>query len=395
MNNRDIIIVGLQPWDLEIGSNCKNIAIEFAKNNRVLYVNSPLDRITAIKEKNTTRISRHKEILKKNKSGIVKISDNLNLLYPGRVLESINWVKPEPVFGMLNKINNNRFAKDILRAINILGFKNYIIFNDGDMFRSLYLKELLNPSLYIYYSRDYFLAVDYWKTHGVKAEPEIMRKSDFVVSNSVYLSELASEYNPKSFYVGQGCDIDDFRNCNDAMPEDLKSIKKPVIGYVGALKSLRLDIELLEYIAERKPEWNIVLVGPEDLEFKTSKLHNCNNVFFTGPKKTSELPAFIRHFDVCINPQLVNEVTIGNYPRKIDEYLAAGKPVVATDTPAMQPFGEHVYLAKSREDYIDMISEAIDEKDERLKSKRINFASEHTWENSVKNIYKSIENINK
>lgn len=44
--NRDIIVVGQQPWDVEIGSNCKNIAIEFAKHNRVLYVNSPLDRIT-------------------------------------------------------------------------------------------------------------------------------------------------------------------------------------------------------------------------------------------------------------------------------------------------------------------------------------------------------------
>jgi hypothetical protein len=40
MNGMDIIVTGLQPWDVEIGSNCKNIAIEFAKNNRVLYVNA-------------------------------------------------------------------------------------------------------------------------------------------------------------------------------------------------------------------------------------------------------------------------------------------------------------------------------------------------------------------
>lgn len=49
IRNRDIIVVGQQPWDVEIGSNCKNIATEFAKHNRVLYVNSPLDRITFFK----------------------------------------------------------------------------------------------------------------------------------------------------------------------------------------------------------------------------------------------------------------------------------------------------------------------------------------------------------
>ena len=51
ITGRDIVIVGQQPWDVEIGSNCKNIAEELTKHNRVLYVNSPLDRITLYKNK--------------------------------------------------------------------------------------------------------------------------------------------------------------------------------------------------------------------------------------------------------------------------------------------------------------------------------------------------------
>ena len=58
-----------------------------------------------------------------------------------------------------------------------------------------------------------------------------------------------------------------------------------------------------------------------------------DNVHFLGAKKTDELASYMEHFDVCINPQVVNDLTIGNYPRKIDEYLAMGKAVVATDTP--------------------------------------------------------------
>ena len=58
ITNRDIVIVGQQPWDVEIGSNCKNIAIEFSKHNRVLYVNSPLDRITKFKSKDDPKIKK-------------------------------------------------------------------------------------------------------------------------------------------------------------------------------------------------------------------------------------------------------------------------------------------------------------------------------------------------
>jgi teichuronic acid biosynthesis glycosyltransferase TuaH len=64
IKGRDIIIVGIQPWDIEIGSNCKNIATEFAKDNRVLYVNPPLDRITRYKERQKESIQKRIKISK-------------------------------------------------------------------------------------------------------------------------------------------------------------------------------------------------------------------------------------------------------------------------------------------------------------------------------------------
>ena len=62
VTNRDIVIVGQQPWDVEIGSNCKDIAIELSKHNRVLYVNSPLDRITLLRKKNDEKIKNQKRL---------------------------------------------------------------------------------------------------------------------------------------------------------------------------------------------------------------------------------------------------------------------------------------------------------------------------------------------
>jgi teichuronic acid biosynthesis glycosyltransferase TuaH len=396
IKNRDIIVVGQQPWDVEIGSNCKNIALEFSKHNRVLYVNSPLDRINRIKYKNEPKIKKRIDVINKKADSIVPIQNNLWNYFPDEMIESINWIKNDTIYNFLNKINNKRFARSISKAIDELGFTNVILFNDNDIFRCFYLKELLKPAISIYYSRDYLLSVDYWKLHGTKLEPLLIQKSDLCTANSTYLANYCRQYNPNSFYVGQGCDLEVFTNKQDLpVPADVANLKGPIIGYVGALQSIRLNLDLLAYIARQKPEWSIVLVGPEDEQFKISELHQISNIHFLGSKDPDSLAGYINSFDVCLNPQLVNQVTIGNYPRKIDEYLAMGKPVVATRTEGMSVFEQHTYLGETQEDYVVLIEKALTEDSAEKRKERIAFAATHTWENNVKEIYKAINQVAK
>jgi len=396
LNGRDIIIVGQQPWDTEIGSNCKNIALEFSKNNRVLYINSPLDRITLYRNTQDSRIKKRLDIIRGKAKGLVKIQDNLWNFYPDCMVESINWIPSTPIFNLLNLLNNKKLAKSISKAIKELDFRHFILFNDNEIFKGYYLNKLLSPKLSIYYSRDYMVAVDYWKKHGEVLEPKLIAKNSLCVANSTFLAEYCRKYNPNSFYVGQGCDLDIFlQNKDKALPDDLLSLEKPLIGYVGALQSIRLDKDIIEHIAKNRPDWNIILVGPEDEIFENSSLHQYANIIFTGIKSIDALPDYINAFDVCINPQLINLVTIGNYPRKIDEYLAIGKPVVATATKAMETFSNFVYLAETKEDYIVLIERALAEDSVDLQSYRRNFALEHTWENSVSAIYKAINSVEK
>ncbi|PJJ79073.1 glycosyltransferase [Mucilaginibacter auburnensis] len=391
IKNRDIIVVGQQPWDVEIGSNCKNIALEFSKHNRVLYVNSPLDRITKLKNATDPKVKIRIDVVNGRTDSVVPIKENLWNLYPDEIIESINWMNHNFIYTFFNKLNNKRFARSIDKAARKLGFKDYILFNDNDIFRCFYLKELLKPAISIYYSRDYLLFVDYWKVHGKTMEPELIAKSDLCVANSTYLASYCKKYNPNSHYVGQGCDLEIFTsNQQLAIPGDVATINKPVIGYVGALQSIRLDIELLAFIATTRSDWSIVLVGPEDEQFKVSSLHNIPNIHFLGSKDPSTLPAYINSFDVCLNPQLINQVTIGNYPRKIDEYLAMGKPTVATRTEAMSVFEEHTYLGTTKDEYVTLIEKALWEDNPEKQQQRIAFATTHTWENNVKEIYKAI-----
>lgn len=394
IENRDIVIVGQQPWDEGIGSNCRNIALEFSKHNRVLYVNGALNRFTLIRDKNEPRVKKRLAVINGNEKGLVPIQPNLWNLYPSCIVESINRIKAAPVYNLLNKRNNRLYAQSIRQAVDELEFRNIILFNDNDIFGSFYLKEFLQPALSIYYSRDYMIADGYWKFHGERLEPLLIAKSDLCAANSSYLANYCRKYNPMSFNVGQGCDLSMFTTQRgSSIPADMQGIQHPIIGYVGVLQTNRLDIELIAYVAEHKPAMSFVLVGPEDDDFRNSRLHSLENVHFLGSKPPDALPAYINAFDVCLNPQLVNQVTIGNYPRKIDEYLAMGKPVVATSTEAMSIFADHTYLGSSKEEYVSLIDKAITEDCEELQKKRVELAASHTWENSVKEIYKAVNTM--
>lgn len=393
IKKRDFIFFGLQSWDIDIGSNCKNLAMEVAKTNRVLYINRALDRKSKYFDKENSTVQHRLKVLKKGKLLIEQKQENLWVCTPSVLLESINWIKLASVFDFFNRLNNKRLCSEIQKAVDELNFKEVIFFNDNDFFRGQYLNEFLRPSIYIYYIRDYLNFQPYFKRHGKRLEPEIMRRSDLVVSNSSYLTQYAEEHNKNSFFIGQGCDFSQFdADKLFAMPSDLDKIKRPIIGYVGVLHSDRLDINLLIDVATKLPEYSFVLVGPEDAEFSNSKLHTIANVYFLGPKDVDSLAAYIAHFNVCINPQKLNELTIGNYPRKIDEYLAMGKNVVATQTETMKLFKEYVYLCTDSDSYVKAIKLAINEKGENRVA-RINFAKSHTWENNVKALYSVIENI--
>lgn len=389
MENRDFIVFGLQPWDIPIGSTCKYTATEIAKKNRVLFVNPPVMRSSLLKNPENLQVRKRKNILEGKEAPLVQLSPSMWVLYPKMVSESINWIPLHFLFNMFNYINERKFANKIKEAIKQLGFHNYIILNDNSMLTGYYLKELLKPDLYIYLLRDAVTMVAYHKKHGARLEPRLIAKSDLTVTNSDYFCNFAKQYQPNSHMIGQGCDVSMYSDPDGTLPipDDISGIPRPIVGYTGALTTIRLDPEILVHIAKAKPEWSLVLVGPEDTVFQHSELHSLTNVYFLGRKDPQQLPGYVKSFDVAINPQIVNPITDINYPLKIDEYLAMGKPVVATKTTFMAYFRDHTYLASTYPEWITSIERALkeDSKDER--ARRIALAAEHTWENFVTKIY--------
>ena len=381
IKNRDIVLFSFQPWDSDIAFNFNDMAYELARFNRVLFIDRASDRNTVFKN-----------LFSKSKSAntgqtyLENIQNNFWVLHPKSLLESGSWSPNYRLFDFFNRINNKRLATEIKETIRLLGFKNSILINDNDFFRGLYLKSLLPVREYIFYIRDFLTIQPFFEKFGPKCEMEMIQKADLVIANSAYLANYAGQWNPNSVDIGQGCNLESFILDDLQEPIELEAVSKPVIGYCGALTAMRLDESLLLYIVDSMPEINLVLVGPSDLVFEKSVLRTRKNVYFLGAKKPDETAAYIQHFTICINPQLVNPLTIGNYPRKIDEYLAMGKPVVATVTQAMEMFREYTFLCQSREDYLINIRKILSEPgwtSNEMKNKRRDFALRHTWENSI------------
>ena len=180
MTGRDFIITGLQPWDIPIGSNAIDIAKEIAIGNRVLYVNSPLDQMTILRNKPTPEIKQRLEVLRKQKVPLRKITDSLWVLdFPFSVW-SINQLPDGFLFDFFNRLNNKKTFKYISKIADELNFKDVIHFIDNDIYRSFYAKEYLRPALSVYYRRDNLQPFDYWKKHVGRLEPLLIKKSDLV-----------------------------------------------------------------------------------------------------------------------------------------------------------------------------------------------------------------------
>ena len=379
----DFIITTLQSWDIEIGSTIKNTAIEISRQNRVFYINTPPGILQWMRKGG-----------RPNKPDAVSVNDNLHIIYCRIPALPAGNMPFRWLFNLMNYCNNYTIARTIKKTIKKYKIQNYTHIIDTDIFRSRYLKQLLRPDISIYYRRDYVIGVDYWKKYGVSCEQAIVAQSDIVLTNSDYFTEELKPMNGNIHTNNTGVDLELYdARIEHERPADMAGISSPVIGYTGAIIQSRIDGELLYAVIQQLAEYNFVFVGPEDEHFKGHALHQLKNAFFVGRKDVDMLPHYIRYFDVCINPQYVNPITEGNYPLKIDEYLAMGKPVVATGTHTMRDvFGRHTHLANDTESWIKALRVAVGEThDTALSQERIRFAHTHSWENSVKKIYQAIE----
>jgi UDP-galactopyranose mutase len=172
-------------------------------------------------------------------------------------------------------------------------------------------------------------------------ERELLRRADVVFTGGRSLHEAKRDHHRNVHAFPSSVDVAHFAAARAPLPdpEAQRPIARPRVGWFGVIDE-RMDLELVDELARRRPDWQLVLVGPV-VKIDPASLPRLPNVHFLGQRSYRELPAFIAGWDVAIMPFARNEATRYISPTKTPEYLAAGRPVVSTSIrDVVTPYGD-------------------------------------------------------
>lgn len=254
----------------------------------------------------------------------------------------------------------------------------------------------IDPSLVIYYCANDMAGGSIGAASLRKHEDIFFATADAVFCNSNALMENANKFSKKTFLFPAGVDFAKFENArkNSEVHQDLSHILNPIVGYIGAISGV-FDQELLVKTAQALPEVSFVLVGP--IYTDVSLLKSVSNIFLLGKKSHDHVPAFIKGFDVALIPYTKTPFTDAVYSCKLNEYLAMGASVVTTDLREIrlytEIYGDVLQIAKTDDDFIQMIRAAISAPNEKDIINRIKAAKKNSWEKRFEGIYAVISEL--
>ncbi len=248
------------------------------------------------------------------------------------------------------------------------------------------LKELLT----VYDIQDDYSAFSWAPRNILQSEESLLKKADIVFTGTNALFEKNKSYSKNIHFLPCGVDFAHFAQKNRLhIPQDISNIRPPILGYFGLIDN-RIDVELLEYVANRRKDWNIVMIGPVNTNLFTKP--TCSNIYFVGQKDYTQLPYYLQKFDVCLMPFAMNELTKKINPTKTLEYFSSGKPVVSTAIPDMIKYYKDIIgIAHSHREFVRLCEEALNHSERFNVNRGIEIAKERSWASMVQRMEHLIE----
>lgn len=381
----DIICFSLSRWDSPISSPALALAKEFAKNNRVFYIDHPYSWKDYYTGKNTEAIQSRKKALMGGKdiySNPPSLPSNLTIVTT-KLTIPINFLPNGFLYKQLSAVNDRIVLNVIRRIIKDFQVKDFVYVNFFDPYFVRKLPPDIKPWRSVYQSMDDISQVAYSNRHGTRLEEEIISNFDYTLCTSKELTRLKSAFSKNVYFHPNAAETGIFKIAATQTlpkPEELKNIHTKIIGFTGSIE-YRSDFELLKKIAVHHSDKTLVFVGPiQTNEHIEQGLDKMPNVVFVGPKHITQLANYLQYFDCVLIPFRKNTLTKSIYPLKINEYLAAGKPVIATHfSEDIYSFHEVAYVVDSHDEFIQTIDRAIAENNEEKKQARIRVAEQNTW----------------
>jgi UDP-galactopyranose mutase len=214
-------------------------------------------------------------------------------------------------------------------------------------------------------------------------EPELLARADLVFTGGHSLYEAKRSQHPHVYELPSSVDTTHFARARqaDADPDDQAGIPHPRLGYFGVIDE-RMDLDLVRAVADARPDWQLIFIGPVT-KIAASTLPRRANIHYLGKQDYADLPRYLAGWDVALLPFALSEATRLISPTKTPEYLAAGRPVVATPIrDVAHPYGAEglVRIAETRAEFVAAIAAALSGDDPDRLARVDAFLARMSWE---------------
>jgi glycosyltransferase involved in cell wall biosynthesis len=394
LTNRNILCISGTEWH----GNYIKAVVELMKvlsaGNKILFVENAYtykDAIAGVKDKNTLDYVQALG-LKSRISQIHAEHGGMVYLFTPPLVFPVSFLPPGKFYQAVLNYNGWLLRRSIRKALKQLDMCheliNFVSFNPG---MGVQTGRRFNEKTLIYHCYDEVKGAHPWLSkHGVKLEQIFMKMVDAVIVTSKGLFNSKCAETKRCFIVNNAVKASLFRQgFNPVVSPD-----KKIIGYVGSVDD-RLDYDILQYLFTQMPDATFTFVGRIMSERGEAILKKYNNVKLEGAKTPELLPAYSKDFSVGIIPFIKDDFTRGIYPMKINEYLAAGLPVVSTDFSDLSDFEEIIKISDNKEGFLKYILEEINTDTTAKRESRLAMAEGNTWGKRADELSDVIEQVEK
>jgi teichuronic acid biosynthesis glycosyltransferase TuaH len=363
MTDALVVIVAGTSWDGIFNSE-RHVALQLARRGPVLWVDPQISCLSPLRDRTALKALREERLR--------RVAPNIMRLTPVTV--------PGVSRPVLRELAARQARRAVRRAVDRLGGRvhSVVVASLNDMLGAV------PGAQRVFYGTDDFVAGA--KLMGTdprwfeRMERRQLELADVVIAISPELREKWSAHHDDIAVVPNGCDAEHFATADRApLPADVE-LEGPIAGFVGHM-SERIDLDMLEAVADTGV--SLLLVGPRQPTFEIAKMDALfarPNVQWVGPKAFDELPSYLRVVDVGLTPYRQSAFNRASVPLKTLEYLAAGRPVVASDLPAHRRLDTaHVTLARTPAEFAERTRERLLAPDRSGAAARRALGARHSW----------------
>jgi len=373
MNRPDILCISSIDWDFIWQGHQEIMSTYAAEGHRVLFVENTGVRAPSVGD--FPRIRKRIVSWWRATKGFREERENLFVYSP--------LLLPFPYLRVARWINTFFMQRAMQRWMRVTGFHRPILWTFLPTPLALDLIHGVDKQLTIYYCIDDLASSSLGARKIAASERALFKEADLVFVTSEKLRARAAQSSDRVHLFPFGVSLARFeltRESQAPAPADIAALAKPVVGYVGGLHQW-VDQDLLAAVADRMPEVTFVMVGPAQMDVST--LQSRPNIKLLGQRAHAEVPAYVKAFDVGLVPYKIAEYTANVYPTKLNEYLAMGTAVVATDLAEIRRFnhdhGDVVRIAAGVEEFAQAIRAALADTDPAVVKRRQDVAQSNSW----------------